>query len=237
VQAIVEPGGLIDPDRGIQRGLERAFGQQAASEQQEQADRQGHDGKGDAKGALHSRFSQTILPQVACAAPLRQALCVETSPAIESTLLALQPALALTRQPWWILGSAAVALHGGDPGEVRDIDLLLDRQDHAAVVAGLGLVPSAGESDGRFRSDWFNRWTGAALPVDLFAGFHLLADGVWQEALPHSRVAVQAGGITVHVPDRQELAVLLARFGRDKDLRRIAALSRISRSPSRSGSA
>jgi hypothetical protein len=162
---------------------------------------------------------------------------VETRSALESTLLALQPALAQARQPWWIIGSGAVALHGGDPGEVRDLDLLLDRRDFAAVTQALGLVPSVGEGDGRFRSDHFNHWTGAALPVDLFAGFHLLEGGQWHHLLPATRIAARLGGAEAYVPERADLAVLLARFGRDKDQARIAALSATFPFPSRSGSA
>lgn len=162
---------------------------------------------------------------------------MENRQPLESTLAALQPVLAGALHPWWILGSGAVALHGGDPGPVRDLDLLVDRRDFAGVVAALGLEPLAGEGDERFRSDHFNRWTEAALPVDLFAGFHLLEDGQWLELEPATRFAVTLGPIQAYVPERAELAAMLARFGRDKDLARIAALSAACPFPSRSGSA
>ena len=156
---------------------------------------------------------------------------------LATTLSALAPALARARHPWWILGSAAVMLHGADPGEVRDADVLLDKRDCRAVLGALGLVPAPGESDGRFRSAVFARWNGAALPVDLFAGFCLFEAGDWHPFQPQTRIAVQLGSAGAFIPERDELIGLLGRFGRAKDLSRIAALSRSGPFPSRSESA
>lgn len=156
---------------------------------------------------------------------------------LESTLLALQPALELARHPWWILGSAAVVLHGADPDEIWDVDVLLDRRDCEAVFARLGLEPKPGKPDSRFRSAVFHRWNQASLPVELFAGFCILEAGEWREFLPETRIAAGLGAARAFVPERAELIALLRRFGRNKDLRRIEALSRISPSPSRSGNA
>ena len=66
---------------------------------------------------------------------------------LEATLLALAPALGAAQHPWWILGSAAVVLHGADPKEVWDVDVLLDqrdlvvaRPDANAVTAAMSLI-------------------------------------------------------------------------------------------------
>ncbi|HQV04165.1 MULTISPECIES: hypothetical protein [unclassified Novosphingobium] len=156
---------------------------------------------------------------------------------LETTLAALLPRLSVTCHPWWILGSAAVVLHGGDPDEVLDVDVLLDRRDVPAVFAALGLTPRSGVPDGKFRSEVFHRWNLAALPVELFAGFCLFEQGGWHELVPQTRVAIAVGEGMAYVPDQDELTAILRRFGRPKDQRRIAALSRISPSPSRSESA
>jgi hypothetical protein len=143
------------------------------------------------------------------------------------TLAALQPALAITQRRWWILGSAAVLLHGGDPGEMRDLDLLLDPADFAPVMTRLGLVPAAGSGDGQFRSAWFNRWDGGALPVELFADFWLCEAGRWHACKPVTQTMVSYFGQRVWVPEKTELCAILYRFGRPKDLARAAALAQV----------
>lgn len=157
--------------------------------------------------------------------------------ALEATLAAIQPALAAAQHRWWILGSAAVALHGAELHEIRDVDVLLDPRDCPAVFARLGIAVQAGQGDGQFRSEVFQRWDQGSLPVELFAGFKLCERGVWHDLLPQSRMPVQAGAVTVYVPARGELIAMLQRFGRPKDLLRIAALNSSAPSPSRSGSA
>ena len=156
---------------------------------------------------------------------------------LEATLLALAPALGAAQHPWWILGSAAVVLHGADPKEVWDVDVLLDQRDCVAVLSKLGLVPKPGQADAQFRSAVFNRWNGANLPVELFAGFSLCEDGVWSEFVPQTRVAASLGAVQVFVPERAELVDLLRRFGRAKDQLRITALNESGPSPSRSETA
>ena len=156
---------------------------------------------------------------------------------LAATLAAILPALDGAAHRWWILGSAAVALHGGDPGEIGDVDVLIDRRDAEAVFASLGLALAAGEGTALFRSALFASWNEPPIPVELFAGFELCEGGCWSEIVPATRVAVETGFGPAYVPDRAELAAILRRFGRPKDQRRIAALSRISPSPSRSGSA
>lgn len=174
---------------------------------------------------------------VACAMQLRQVGTVLIPRHLELTLLALAPALDAAQHPWWILGSGAVVLHGADPDEVWDVDVLLDQRDCAVVLGRLGLEPKAGVADTRFRSAVFNRWNGAVLPVELFAGFCLCEAGTWNEIVPQSRVAVKLGEAHAYVPDRAELIALLSRFGRAKDHLRIAALNESGPFPSRSETA
>lgn len=156
---------------------------------------------------------------------------------LEATLLALEPALEAAQHPWWILGSAAVVLHGADPLGVADVDVLLDQRDSVAVLGRLGLTPMAGEGNTQFRSAVFNLWAGSILPVELFAGFCLCEGGVWSEFVPQTRIAVWLGEAQAFVPEREELIALLRRFGRPKDLVRIAALNESGQSPSRSETA
>ena len=146
-------------------------------------------------------------------------------PDLESTLLTLQPALGLARHPWWVLGSAAVVMLSGKADAIRDVDVLLDPRDVDAVLERLGVVPLVTPPDPQFRSAVFARWTGGALPVELFAGFSLLEAGKWHSYVPRSRIELSLGAAGACVPDRREMIELLHRFGRPKDLARAATLT------------
>jgi hypothetical protein len=154
---------------------------------------------------------------------LRQALPMTIAPALRETLVKVAEVMAPAQHEWWIIASAAVALHGADPGAIGDVDVLLDPRDAGAVLAGLA-VASPGAADAKFRSELFARWHGAPLPVEFFAGFHLREHGHWTEIRPATRQAVQLDEATLFVPERAELKAMLLRFGRPKDLARAALL-------------
>lgn len=141
--------------------------------------------------------------------------------------------MAPAQHDWWIVASAACHLHGIDPGPVRDVDVLMDERDLAAVLAPLGLQPQPGQSDGLFRSRCFVSWDQAPLMVEFFAGFELCEAGRWNPVTLRSREWRKAGEVRLPVPSRGELAGLLRRFGRPKDLARAALLSPSGPFPSR----
>ena len=162
--------------------------------------------------------------QVACRAGLRQAVSMMLDPDLRQTLLDMAGHLAGARHDWWIIASAAVALHGADPGGVGDVDVLIDPRDAAALFAALGIASRPDRGDPLFRSEWFGRFPGCALPVEIFAGFALCEAGRWTPVVPRTRAAVMVGRALLHVPERAELKELLVRFGRPKDLIRAALL-------------
>jgi hypothetical protein len=163
--------------------------------------------------------------KVACLSPIRQGPIMACPEPLAATLADLAPVLAQhTRHDWWIIASAAVVLHGFDPGPVGDVDVLLDRRDAPAVFATLGLPDRLGESNAQFRSEHFAIWRGSAMPVELMAGFQLHEDGEWREIRLQSRQFVQLGDHNLFVPERHELRELFNRFGRPKDLARAALL-------------
>jgi hypothetical protein len=153
--------------------------------------------------------------------------------ALRETLQFVAKAMAPARHDWWIVASAACRLHGIDPGPVRDVDVLLDERDLAAVLVPLGLSPAPGTSDGLFRSRCFVSWAEAPLTVEFFAGFELCDGGRWNEVRLQTREWHDLAGVELPVPERQELADLLRRFGRTKDLARAELLSPSGPSPSR----
>jgi hypothetical protein len=149
------------------------------------------------------------------------------------TLDLVAAAMVPARHDWWIIASAACRLHGIDPGPVRDVDVLFDVRDLKAVLGPLGLVPTEGQSDGRFRSRYFVSWERPPLVVELFADFELCEGGAWNPIRLATREWRTVGGAQLPIPSRAELAGLLRRFGRPKDLARAELLSPSAQFPSR----
>lgn len=145
--------------------------------------------------------------------------------ALHDTLLNVAEIMTTARDSWWIIASAAAALHGADI-DVADVDLLVSRRDGEALLARLGPTRAPAPSD-RFRSDLFGRWTGTPLPVDIMAGFHVLDAGGWQQLRPATRIAVPLGDVMLPVPSIAELIEHCHLFGRPKDLARATILQQL----------
>ena len=144
---------------------------------------------------------------------------------LEETLAALSDVMASANEDWWLIGSAAVALHGADPGGIADVDVLLSEADAGVILARLGLMAVAGSPHHQFASAIFGTWRGAVLPVELMAGLRQYIDGTWHPVQPLTRIEKSGEGWRVFVPDREDLAAILRSFGRPKDLARLAALT------------
>ena len=140
---------------------------------------------------------------------------------METSLALIAEAMAPAGDPWWVIGSAAVALHGADPGSIEDIDIVLSVTDARRVLPAIGVALTPGSSDGQFRSTIYNRWAVPAHPAEFMAGFELYEDGAWSPVGFATREQVRSG---IFVPSHDELHALLLRFGRPKDLRRAASL-------------
>lgn len=143
---------------------------------------------------------------------------------LENSLRAIATVTAGSADPWWIIGSAAVALHGAPIADVADIDLLMSVADAEAALRSLALQPKPGNPDALFRSVVFGIWHDPPLPIEIMAGLEVAGDGGWHPVQPESRVAVQLGSETLYVPDRDELGSILIRFGRTKDRARARLL-------------
>lgn len=150
----------------------------------------------------------------------------ELPPPLRETLVGVAALMdAAARRPWWIIASAAVALHGADAGAVHDVDLLVDPADAERLLARPDFVRRPSGGDARFRSAIFGRWATLPVPVELMAGFEVATPQGWQPVAPTTRIAVALGGATLYVPGRVELAAQFALFGRAKDRARLAALA------------
>lgn len=145
------------------------------------------------------------------------------TPALAATLVRVAGVMAVARKPWWVIGSAAVVLHDGATA-VGDVDVLLSIDDADAAAAWLGMVAAPGSEHPLFRSARFFRWEQAPLPIEFMAGFAVRCGNAWWPVEPLSRELITVGDAAVFVPARDELRVMLARFGREKDVARAALL-------------
>ncbi|HYC63749.1 MAG TPA: hypothetical protein VEC14_03375 [Reyranellaceae bacterium] len=148
------------------------------------------------------------------------------SPEATRTLVAVAELLKGARDPWWVLGGAAVALHGLDI-EVADVDVLMSARDLGKVLATLGIARQDSVAIDRFRSDIWARWTAQPLTVDLIAGFQVKVGDRWTAIAPKTREVAIVEGRTLHVPGRDELIEILQLFGRPKDVARAEGLARL----------
>lgn len=149
------------------------------------------------------------------------------SPALSESLNAIGSIMHQAQDPWWIIASAAVALHGVDPGHVSDVDVLLSVPDARRVLPTIGIEVREGSAHAAFRSSIFGTWSGTALPVEFMADFHLLSGAEWLPVQPKTRQAVRVGSVVVFIPEKAELQAMLTIFGRPKDMERARRLAAV----------
>ena len=149
------------------------------------------------------------------------------SSALHAGLHDALPELARTfRDPWWIIGSAAMAL-AGVPGIVpQDIDVLCSRGDALRlreVWSGHvdGQFQPADEA--RFRSA-FARFTHLPMPLEVMGGLEVMTAIGWQELRVHHDLRAEIGGHAVRIPTLADQHRILLAFGRDKDLAKAARI-------------
>lgn len=147
-----------------------------------------------------------------------------TVSALIPSLQAVGAVMRAADDPWWVIASAAVALHGADPGQVSDIDILLSVDDAQRILPTIGVEVGPGAAHADFRSGLFGTWRGTALPVEFMADFHHRSGNAWVRVQPVTRQCIDIAGVVLYVPDRSELRSLLERFGRPKDIERARAL-------------
>jgi len=144
---------------------------------------------------------------------------------LRETLVMVADAMRDAHDPWCVIASTAVALHGVAPIEVGDVDVLMSVTDARRSMDQLGVVPIEDGASALFRSTLFAQWETPPLVVELMAGFRVATGSGWTEVLPRTRVPVLVDGSVVYVPDRAELAEMLRLFGRPKDLERVRLLT------------
>ena len=143
---------------------------------------------------------------------------------LAETLAMIGQATVGTADPWWIIGSAAVVLHGGAVRHVKDVDLMMSASDADALLRRIGGDFRKATASERFRSLVFGVWSAPPVPVEVFGGFSLYLDETWRELSLSTRERVTVAGSCVYVPSAEELVRVLHLFGRPKDLERAKLL-------------
>lgn len=144
---------------------------------------------------------------------------------LDSALCEAAVLAAGARDRWWIIGSAAAALHGAETGAVRDVDLLMSARDAKTLLRARGIAARPGECDARFRSKVFGAVPLAPIPLEVLGGLHLRAGEGWAPLRLRTRERMCVDGAALFVPAAGELLRLFRRFGREKDLARASALA------------
>jgi hypothetical protein len=152
------------------------------------------------------------------------------APLIE-TLDSVARIMETARDPWWIIASAAAALHGARPITVADVDVLLSVEDIGRILPLIGIEPYPAPPSPLFRSKVLAKWATQPVPVDLMAGFEHRVGDAWHPVQPVTRQAVTLGSATVYIPERDELRRIIAGFGRPKDLERARLLAELTSPP------
>lgn len=137
--------------------------------------------------------------------------------------------LAANEDPWWVLGSAAIALCGVDPQIIRDIDVVISPEDARRLMTLHDLINQADGGDHRFRSGTMLRPDLGPVRVEILSNYEIRERGIWTPLALNTRKTVEVEGATLFVPELDEQIEVLSRLGREKDLQRIA-LIRSSRS-------
>ncbi|KQN19228.1 hypothetical protein ASE86_11940 [Sphingomonas sp. Leaf33] len=100
--------------------------------------------------------------------------------ALATTLAMICDAASTAQDDWWIIGSAAVALHGGAVPALKDVDLMMSSRDAERLLVGVGANAIAPPPSERFRSAIFGMWTAPPIPVEVFGGFIMAGPDGWR---------------------------------------------------------
>jgi hypothetical protein len=147
-------------------------------------------------------------------------------PALIASLEALPAMMAEARDPWWVIASAAMALHGAAV-TVADIDLLTSERDGRRLIETHGFAPMPSAPSPTFRSAHYARHHATPVPIELMADFHLFRDGDWRPMIPVARIFLPVGRVRIPVPSVAELIAQCGWYGRPKDRQRAAILQRL----------
>lgn len=148
----------------------------------------------------------------------------QINPVLESVLDLVARDGAALADRWWVFGSAGMALVGVPSLSPPDVDLIVSERDAAALIGLWNARRADAAPSPLFRSKVFAKASIAALPIEIMAGFESFSAGAWTPVAPATRLAIPWKGSALYTPDAAEQAIICRRFGRPKDLARVALL-------------
>jgi len=153
---------------------------------------------------------------------------VSQTSALHAGLQHALPELVRTfRDPWWIIGSAAMALAGTPDIAPQDIDVLCSRDDAHRLQAAW--TPHADlayrpQDEARFRSA-FARFTHLPMPLEVMGGLEVMTVEGWRPLQVLDDTSIGFGGLAIRVPTFAEQRRIFTLFGRPKDLAKAARIA------------
>lgn len=143
---------------------------------------------------------------------------------LEPVLDAIARDAADLADPWWVFGSAGMALVGVPGLSPPDVDLIVSERDAEALMAKWRAQPAQAAPSPLFRSRIFAKAVVAGHPVEIMAGFESFSGGAWAPVIPRTREEICLKERRLFTPTAAEQAEICRRFGREKDLARVALL-------------
>ena len=147
---------------------------------------------------------------------------------LAATLDLVAAGCAGLRDDWWVFGGAGMALAGVPDLDPPDVDLIVSEPDAIQLIALWRAHIQTGGASPLFRSRIFAKAQIGPLPVEIMAGFEVREPHGWSPVWPRTRQAVERPSGTLFIPTAAEQAEICRRFGRPKDLARLAALEALS---------
>lgn len=149
---------------------------------------------------------------------------IDVTPELAATLDLIAEAGSSLTGPWWVFGSAAMALAGVQGLSPPDVDLIVSEADAGLLLRRWGLTPEPASQSELFRSKIFAKARIAPLTIEIMAGFEVKTTEGWRDVRPRTRIAVQRNSGEIYIPSAVEQAEICRLFGRPKDLERLPAL-------------
>ena len=130
-----------------------------------------------------------------------------------SSFEALFETMRPSRSPWWVIGPAAAALWGIDVGELERIDVVVAPGDARALEARIDCHKERRHGTALLRARTTLETRLGAMPVIFHSWIEARFGGEWRPLKIESRKPIEVGEALIPVPDRDELAAMLAAYG------------------------
>lgn len=148
---------------------------------------------------------------------------LDLTPRLAETLDRVARAASGLDEPWWVFGSAAMALAGVRGLDPPDVDVISTAPGARALLERLGGEAVVG-APGRFRSVVFGKALGGSLPIEVMGGFEVATAAGWTPVILRTRRRIAWPGGELWIAEAAEQAAVCRLFGRPKDLARAVLL-------------